>query len=282
MTVGKTVKVKWALGGDEPEDLQEFLSNEEIVKKHGLPAKGVYRFKVKRLTVKKNKNDDDRVSVMLVMAEPKKSKSSKWNGYLVWDGLNITAQSAPFIKRFLKAMGLTWADFRDKTKRDEQDPPHIVQIGSVKFEVGDKDPELNALVKVMPADDYNDDTHLEIARYIPVEDEDEDEPEDDEEEAEDDDIEVMDDDDDEDEDEDEEEEDDEDEDDEDDEEDEDEDDDEEEEEGYDRDDLKAMPISDLRVFAKEQGVKQKKITAAGKKKSVLVDLVAEAMGMPPF
>lgn len=177
--MAKVQKVKWALGANEPDDLAEFLSNEDIVKKHGLPPKGTYTFKIRRLTVKPNKNNDDRIGVMLIMAEPKKSKASKWNGYLVWDGLNVTDQSAPYIKRFLKAMGLTWKDFMEKTKRDDQDPPHIVQIGKVKFE-SVEDPTVRVLVKQMPADDFNDDDHLEVARYLPLKDED-DEPEDEDE-----------------------------------------------------------------------------------------------------
>lgn len=178
--MAKVNKVKWALGGDEPGDLEEFLTNDDIIKKNGLPSKGTYTFAVKRLAVKPNKNGDDRISVMLIMKEPK-NKSAKWNGYMIWDGLNVTEQSAPFIKRFLKALGLTWADFMQRSKRDDQDPPHIVQIGKVKFEAG-KDPVVRALVKISPADDYNDDAHLEIQRYLPLDDdvfEDDEEEEDD-------------------------------------------------------------------------------------------------------
>lgn len=162
-------KVKWALGGSEPDDLAEFKDNEQIVKESGLPPKGTYTFAVKRLAVKPNKNDDDRISVMLVMKEPKKSDKAKWNGYLVWDGFNVTEQGAPFIKRFLKGLGLTWKDFIERSKQDNQDPPHITRIGKVQFEKGE-DPTVRALVKVMPEDDFNDAEHLEIARYLPAED----------------------------------------------------------------------------------------------------------------
>lgn len=160
-------KVKWALGTDEPDDLAEFLDNEEIVKRHGLPPKGTYTFAVKRLAVKPNRNGDDRISAMLIMKEPKKSDAAKWNGYLVWDGFNVTEQGAPFIKRFLKGLGLSWKDFIGATKRDNQEPPHITAIGRVKFEKG-TDPTVRALVKVMPSDDWNDDEHLEVTRYLPA------------------------------------------------------------------------------------------------------------------
>jgi hypothetical protein len=164
-------KVKWALGTDEPDDLADFKDNEQIVKENkGLPPKGTYTFAIRRVAVKPNKNGDDRISVMLIMKEEKKGKGAPWNGYLVWDGFNVTEQGAPYIKRWLKALGLTWKDFINASKRDDQDPPHIVQIGRVKFEQGSNDPTVRALVKIMPADEYNEDEHLEIARYLPADD----------------------------------------------------------------------------------------------------------------
>jgi hypothetical protein len=282
-------KVKWALGSDEPDDLGDFKDNEQIVKENGkkLPGKGPFTFAVKRLAVKPNKNGDDRISVMLVMKEPKKSKAASYNGYLVWDGFNVTEQGAPFIKRFLKALGLEWKDFIDRSKQDDQDPPHIVQIGKVKFETGD-DPTVRVLCKIMPADDFNDAEHLEVQRYLPLDDE---EPDDDEEED-DDDAESFDDDEDSDEDEDdsdddEDDEDDEDDSDEDDDEDEDEDDDDEEDDDEDEeadtaDSLKSWSIADLRARAKENGRKKKAIEAAGKKKSALIAMIVEDEELPPF
>lgn len=166
----KEKKVKWALGSGEPDDLQDFKDNEQIVKENkGLPPKGTYTLAVRWLRVKPNKNGDDRISTMLVMDEPKKGKGAPWNGYVVWDGFNVTEQGAPFIKRFLKAMGLSWSDFTELTKQDEQDPPHITRIGKVRFESG-KDPHVRALLKIVPPDDYNADERMEVQRYIPVED----------------------------------------------------------------------------------------------------------------
>jgi hypothetical protein len=176
--MAKTKPVKWAIGADEPDDLQDFLSNDDILQKHtnkktkeiDWPGKGPYRFKVKRLTVKENRNGDDRISAMLVLDEPKGSDAASWNGYLVWDGFNVVeGPSLSFLKRFLKGLGLSWDDFIKRSKQDDQDPPHIVQIGGVKFE-GAKDPTVVATVKVAPADEYNDDEHWEIARYVPPED----------------------------------------------------------------------------------------------------------------
>lgn len=178
--------VKWALGADEPDDLADFLTNDDIVKKNKKrkeiiwPTKGPHTFKVKRLKVKDNKNGDPRISVMLIMDNGKKHDGASWNGYCIFDGFNVTEQGAPFIKRFLKALGLEWSDFMKKTKQvEDKDSAEIVQIGKVKFGAdAAKDPVVLAMVKVKPADDYNDDEHMEITRYLPVDDDEDDDDED--------------------------------------------------------------------------------------------------------
>lgn len=192
--MAKTKKVKWALGGSEPEDLQDFLSNEDILKKNSTgkgknreinwPGRGPFRCKVRFLKVKPNRNGDDRLSVMLVIDEPKGSDAASWNNYAMFDGFNITEQGAPFLKRFLKGLGLSWSDFIERSVQDDQDPPHIVQIGKVKFE-GSKDVHVLATVKVKPADEYNDDEHMEPQRYQPLDDDADEDSSEDEEAAED-------------------------------------------------------------------------------------------------
>ncbi len=285
--------VKWALGAEEPEDLDDFLSNDDIVLKNtsgkgknkevNWPGKGPFTFKVVQARVKPNRNGDDRIGVMLVLKEPKKSEAASWNGYMIWDGFNVTEQGAPFLKRWLRALGLTWADFIKKSKMDDQDPPHLVQIGKVKLE-GTKDVTLRATVKVMDADDYNDDEHLEIGRYLPADDE-EPEPEDvedDEDEDDEDDVEVVEEDDEEDEDEEDEEEDDDDEDEDDEDDDEDEDEDDEEEEL--REELSGLKVAALQKRAMRLAKKNKVETdEVPTKKADLVEwIVAVEMGEPPF
>jgi hypothetical protein len=299
MAKKKVTTVKWALGGDEPEDLQDFLSNDDIVLKNTnrktkdvlWPKKGPHVFAVKRLMVKPNRNGDPRISAMLVMQNPKKSDASDWNGYLVWDGFNVNEQGNPFLKRFLRALGLEWKDFLNKTKAVEEDNERqqIVQIGRIKFgEDATKDPTIKAIVKVKPADDYNDDEHMEIQRYLPVADDDEDdEPEDDDEddeeaaEAFDDDSDEEEDDDDEADDEDEEEDDEE-------EEDEDEDEDEEEDDEAEelREELQSMKIADLKKRLMRR-LKKDKVDPDDidipTKKAALVDFMVQVeMGEPPF
>jgi hypothetical protein len=314
MAKGKIKAVKWSIGADEPEDLQDFLSNDDIVAKHTVkkgankgeinwPGKGPFTFKVQFIKMAEIAGGENkgkpRLRIMLVLDEPKKSDASSWNGYAIFDGFNVTEQGTPFLKRFLKAVGVSWDDFYSKTKMDEsQDPPHIVQMGKVKFEAGSP-VTLRATVVVKPADDYNDDEHLEIGRFLPLDDDEpeSDDVEEDDDEDEDDDIEVMDDDDDDDEDEDDDEEDEEDEDDEEDDEDEDEedeeddddDDDEDEEDEEDaeeelRDELSGLKIDALKKRAIRSAKKAKVDTDdMPSKKAALIDWIVNVeLGEPPF
>lgn len=183
--------VKWSVSSEEPDDLQEFLTNDEIEDKHGLPRKGIYRLRLRQVVVGKIKNGDnagkDRLRVMLIIDEPKKSDKAKWNQFVVWDGLNVTEQGKPFVKRFLKAIGLTWSDFINKSRIDKQEPPHLVQIAGVKIESGDV--FLKAMLREK-SDDYGD--TVEPARYIMPEDDDEPDDDEPEEDEDDDEVEVMD------------------------------------------------------------------------------------------
>src|SRR5690349_15621763 len=255
----EAVKVKWAVSGTEPEDLNEFKDNDQIVKENGkkLPAKGVYRLRVRRMYVKPNRNGDDRVGVMLIIEEPKKSKASSYNGYLVRDGFNITEQGTPFLKRFLKGLGLTWDQFYNQSKQIEDgERTELVQIGGTKFGSEEtKEVYVRALLREKPADEYNDSPYMDVARYLPAdEDEDDDEPEDedvadmgeDEPEVE-------------------------------------EDEDEDEEPKPDLDDLQGMKPKALKQILVDQGVKQKKIDkAAAEGKEGLVEATRVALGLPPF
>lgn len=281
--------VKWSIGAEDPGDLDEFLSNDDIVLKNtnkktkevAWPGKGPHTFKVVQARVKPNKNGDDRIGVMLVLQSKKGDDAAKWNGYMIWDGFNVVeGTSLKFLKRWLRSLGLTWTDFLKKSKMDDQDPPHLVQIGKVKLEGGAKPATLRATVKVAPADDFNDDEHLEIASYLPLDDEpDEPEDDDDEDEDEEDEVEVVDEDDDDEEDEDEDE----------DEEDDDEDDDEDEEDEDDEEEELRDELGDLKVpalkkraarLAKKFDLDADDIPA---KKSDLIDFIVEQeINGPPF
>lgn len=250
----KATKVKWSVTGDEPEDLAEFKDNDQIVKENGkkLPTKGVYRLRVRRMYIKPNRNGDDRVSVMLLMNEPKKSKANSYNGYLVNDGFNITEQGKPFLKRFLKGLGLTWDDFYNKSKQiQDGDRSELVQIAGIKFGSEEtKEVNVRALLRERQPDDFNPEPYMDVARYLPSDYEDEPESEDEDDAADmgEDEPEV-----------------------------------EPEDEGVTLEDLQGMKPKALKALLLENGVKQKKIDkAAADGKEGLVEAARVALDLPPF
>lgn len=132
---GKVVTAKWGVPSTEPDDLPDFLSNEEIVDKMGGEPKGVFRVQIKKITVVNNKNGDPMLKITAEINETDKSKKG-YNGYAFWENQNVTEQSGPFLKRFLASIGATWEDFNKRTKMTPEttvDPSTVLSIGSVKF-----------------------------------------------------------------------------------------------------------------------------------------------------
>ena len=150
--------VKWAIGSEEPEDLPGFKSNDEI----GKPPRGVYTFEITKIAKTVTQKGDDRLVVTAVIAEKDKDKK-KWNGYTIWEGFMFLDQSLPFLKRFLKSIGVTWKEFADKSMIDDTvDPPEVTKIG--KLNLRGKTP---VLVKAATKDDpYAGQDRLSITSFL--------------------------------------------------------------------------------------------------------------------
>lgn len=218
-----------------------------------VPPAGVYKGVVKRVTIKQNKNGDDMLNVLTEIKEPKGSPKAKFNGYGIWNNINITDQGVPYVKAFLLAVGANPDDFfAGKGNVDDKVTPNrLLSVGRFKF-TEDGVPVVCATKRTT----FQGNDRLEVRQYLAA-----DEPEDDE----DDDIEVIEEDDDmedveeseeeyeDDEDADEDEDEDESDEDESEDEDEDADEDEEEEDGYTREELDDLSIIELKAILKENG-----------------------------
>lgn len=167
----KVVTAKWSVPSKEPEDLPDFLSNDEIVDKAGGLPRGVFRVWVKQITVNKNKNDDDMLRVTAEIFETDKSKKV-YNGYTFWENQNVTESGAAFLKRFLNSMGATWKDFNERTKMVNAttlEPTKIISIGSANF---------NGAKKVLAVistkiEEYKGEERAAVSRWLPPKDSDE-------------------------------------------------------------------------------------------------------------
>jgi hypothetical protein len=181
----KVVTAKWGVPSKEPEDLPDFLSNEEIEEAMGGAPRGVFRLWVKKITVVKNKNDDDMLKITAEIFETAKDKKG-YNGWVFWENQNVTEQGASFLKQFLKSIGATWADFEKRTKLINQnsatEPTEIVAIGPVNF--AGKTKVLAKATTRMGKAQNGYEAKMEVGRWVPK-DSDDDESEDIEDEDED-------------------------------------------------------------------------------------------------
>lgn len=176
MASPNTKKIKWGL--EDPGDIQDFDSNDTIVdrNKGKLPPRGVVRLKMIKVQQRKNKNDEPSMNVMAAIDEAKGRKAAPWNGYVMFEWLNVTEQGAPFVKRFLRSLGVDWKTFQTNTRVDPMtDPPEIVAFGKVKV------PGVNFWATIGPDTDRDGNERAGIVRFLePKEDEDEDVEEEDE------------------------------------------------------------------------------------------------------
>jgi hypothetical protein len=164
---GKVVVAKWGVPSKEPEDVPDFLSNEEISEKMGGDPKGVYRLKLKKLTVVKNKNNDDMIKIVCEIFETDKEKKG-YNGWAFWTQENVTEESAGYLKTFLRSFGASWADFNLRTKvtpETKTEPAQIVSIGKVNF-TGAKPVLVRATVGMGRAQNGSE-AQAEVKRWLP-------------------------------------------------------------------------------------------------------------------
>ena len=127
-------KVKWGIDPDEPEELEQF----DVYDGPDLKS-GVYEGVLTRLTVKKNKNDDDMLNGLFVVKDDTKPQ---YNGAAVWFNQNVTDQGKPYLLLFLKAIGLAWKDFTSRSVLEDskERPTKVLKIGNIKFNDGEEVP----------------------------------------------------------------------------------------------------------------------------------------------
>lgn len=128
-----------------------------------VPPKGVYLTTIKLIRIKTNKNDDPMLNVLTEIAEPKSSAKSKYNGYGIWNNINVTPQSAAFVNNFLDSVDpsgkMKSAFYDDKVLTDDENPPNLVKVGGKKI--------LGLSVRVSAREDnYNGEERLAVGRYI--------------------------------------------------------------------------------------------------------------------
>lgn len=167
-------RVKWGIDASEPEDLEAFDVYDGPV-----PPRGVYAGVVTRLQIKENKNGDDMLNGLWVIKTTDPDKK-RYNGCAIWFNQNVTEQGSPYVKQFLKSMGLTWDQFIKQTVTDSNDrPANVKSIGRTKFNDGNEVP-CRALVRPKKAQPGYPGGDPDIGQWLMPKDEDDSAWEDDE------------------------------------------------------------------------------------------------------
>jgi hypothetical protein len=140
------------------------------------PPAGVYTVSLKALRLKTNKNDDDMLNLLLEVTE--KGKKAEFNGYGIWDNLNITDDQAGFVNQFLDSAGIPRKSFwpPNGPMLDNANPPNVTKIGT-------KRPEGLEFRVSTKRGEWKGEDRLEVNRYLPMKESDEDAAEDADEEA---------------------------------------------------------------------------------------------------
>lgn len=140
------------------------------------PPKGVYNTLIKVIRIKTNKNDDPMLNILHEISEPKGSEKAKYNGYAVWNNINVTKQSAAFINNFFDAIDPSGkakvAFYEERITTDDEEPPNLIKVGNKKV--------LSVAVRVLTKDEaYQGEERLAVVQYMEAKDgeDDEDEPE---------------------------------------------------------------------------------------------------------
>lgn len=104
-----------------------------------LPFSGVFPFKIKLARMKKNKNKDDMIFMVLNVHAPDADHDKhKYHGAPLFVNMNQTDQGRPYTKAMLDALGIKWKDFVTKTilDIDEEDSSKvtITRLGGKKMD----------------------------------------------------------------------------------------------------------------------------------------------------
>lgn len=159
-------KVKWAISDDDP----EFVPSFDVYDGPEPPA-GVYRFRLRRLGIRKNSNNDDMLNGLLVISDSRPDKK-KYNGWTVWFNQNVTDQGKPYLVQFLASIGVTLSDFVNKSAHDgatvTERPVQITRIASVKME---SEPMLRASLGMSKPTEKYPIAKMEAKQFLPLEEE---------------------------------------------------------------------------------------------------------------
>jgi hypothetical protein len=128
------------------------------------PPAGIYNCTVKRFTTKPNVNGDERLNILLEISEEEGEDKAEYNGYGMFNGINVTEQGLPWLNNMLDGLGID----REKahgdggvitSNRDGNKQANVLKLGGV-------DP-IGIAVKVLTRmEPYKGKDQLDVVEYL--------------------------------------------------------------------------------------------------------------------
>lgn len=164
-------KVKWGSGSDAltVDDLNDDKENGSSFEPYDgpRPPKGVYGWRVKAMVQSESSGGFPQVIVRLELDPRGRAEHKRFAGYFVQDFIIVKKNTAFKVRPLLEALGVTYADFLNKTVVD--DDKNITRIGTT-------DPRGKLLVgNIRPS---KNDPQYEDISYLPAKDDDSTDPDD--------------------------------------------------------------------------------------------------------
>lgn len=122
-------KVDWAEDVDDAITADDIESAEDGYQQYAgdTPPAGVYRFRIGRIKFRTASTGTKGLSVRMSLDGSWKPAHRKYDGCPLWDNIWMTRGSAPFVKAFAAAIGVSAVDITTKVVRDDDDV--ITKIG---------------------------------------------------------------------------------------------------------------------------------------------------------
>jgi hypothetical protein len=122
-------KVDWAEDVEDAITADDIESAEDGYTQYAgdIPQGGLYRFRLGRMKFREANTGTKGLSIRLSLDGSWKPAHRKYEGCPLWDNVWMTRGSAPFVKAFAAALGVSAADIVNKVVMDEDDV--ITKIG---------------------------------------------------------------------------------------------------------------------------------------------------------
>lgn len=129
-------KAKWANSDLTADDIDNVEESEEFIPYSGeVPPRGLYRFKLRWIRTDVSSNGNDMFFLLAVLDGSWKPNHKQFDGYPMFDHIALTKASAPRMRAFVDALGVSSKDVINSTvtQKDDRGNEVVQKIGRQKI-----------------------------------------------------------------------------------------------------------------------------------------------------